>query len=167
LARRWELGGGATAGLLATIPMTLAMELMRRRLPIHERGRLPPRTIAMRLTRRAGKHAQMDERQRNAVTLVTHFGFGAAAGTLYAPLARRLGSSPLLLRGIGFGLAVWLVSYMGWLPVVGLFGPATRDAKRRTALMVAAHVVWGATLALLFDQWSAGPGRRASGLLRS
>jgi uncharacterized membrane protein YagU involved in acid resistance len=144
------------AGLMATIPMTVAMELMRRRLPLRERRRLPPRKITMRVARRLGVQAHMDERQRGAVTLVTHFGFGAAAGALYAPLARRLGPSPPLLAGTVFGLAVWLVSYMGWLPAVGLFGPATRDAKRRTALMIAAHLVWGAALGLVFDVLSAG-----------
>src|SRR5687767_4514049 len=116
------------AGLMATIPMTVAMELMRRRLPVRERGRLPPRQIAMRVAERLGIRAHMDERQHGAVTLVTHFGFGAAAGALYAPLARRLRSSPPVLGGTCFGFAVWLLSYMGWLPVVGLFGPATRDA---------------------------------------
>ena len=155
---RWATGSGAITGLVATIPMTLAMELMQRRLPIHERGRLPPRKIAMRVARRLGMQAHLDQRQRDAVTLVTHFGFGAAAGALYAPVAPRLNSLPPVLGGILFGLAVWLVSYMGWLPAVGLFGPATRDASRRTALMIAAHLVWGAAVGLVFDLLSARTG---------
>jgi uncharacterized membrane protein YagU involved in acid resistance len=158
LPSRWAARCGAMAGLLATIPMTLVMELMRRRLPSHERGRLPPRTIAMRAARRLGMRRRMDERQSRAVTLVTHFGFGAATGALYAPWARRLDPLPPLLEGTLFGLGVWLVSYMGWLPAVGLFGPATRDAHRRAALMIAAHVVWGAALGFLFDRFSFGPG---------
>ena len=148
---------GAIAGLLATVPMSLVMELMRRRLPMHERGRLPPKKIAVRLARRFGMQSHMDVSQRGALTLLTHFGFGAAAGAIYSPLGHRLHSLAAPLRGILFGLTVWLVSYMGWLPAVGLFGPATRDAPRRTALMIAAHVVWGAALGIVFDRTSGKP----------
>jgi hypothetical protein len=55
---------------------------------------------------------------------------------------------------VAFGVAVWLLSYMGWLPAIGLFGPATRDTQGRSALMVAAHLVWGAALGGLVDRWS-------------
>jgi len=142
---------GALAGLTATVPMTVVLEVMRQRLPARERGSLLPRKIAMRAARRVGLRVQTDKRQRDLVTLVTHFGFGAAAGTLYVPLASRMSSLPSVLRGMGFGVAVWLVSYMGWLPAFGLFGPATKDTGRRTALMIAAHLVWGASLGLLVD----------------
>ena len=99
---------GALAGLTATVPMSVALEVMRQRLPPRERGSLPPRKIAMRAARRVGLRVHTDKRQRDLVTLVTHFGFGAAAGTLYVPLASRLGSLPPVLRGMGFGVAVWL-----------------------------------------------------------
>ena len=154
LPDRCATPSGAMAGLLATIPMTLVMEIMRRRLPIHERGRLPPRTIAMRAASRLRMRRRMDERQRGAVAVITHFGFGAAMGALYPPLAWRLDGVPSFFGGTIFGLAVWLVNYMGWLPAVGLFGPATRDANRRTGPIIAAHLVWGAALGLLFDRFS-------------
>ena len=41
---------GAVAGLGATIPMTLAMEVMHRSLPQHERYPLPPREITRRVS---------------------------------------------------------------------------------------------------------------------
>src|SRR5436190_911638 len=44
---------GALAGLAATVPMTLAMELMYRQLPPRQRYPLPPRLITQRLARRA------------------------------------------------------------------------------------------------------------------
>jgi uncharacterized membrane protein YagU involved in acid resistance len=142
---------GALAGLIATAPMTVAMELMRWRLPVHERGSLPPKKVALRAAKRVGLHAHLDDQQRGALALVSHFGFGAAAGSLYAPLVGRVGLPPVV-RGVIFGLLIWLVNYMGWLPAVQLFGPATRDSKGRLGLMVAAHVVWGATLGLLLDR---------------
>lgn len=145
---------GAVAGLLATVPMTLAMELLRRRLPRHERHPLPPKQITMRAARRLGVRPARAEPAREVLTLVAHFGFGAAAGTMYAPLARRVRAVPPLVCGIAYGLTVWLVSYMGWLPAVGLFQPARPDVRGRTALMIAVHVVWGATLGWLFERWS-------------
>ena len=144
---------GALAGLTATIPMTVAMELMRRSLPAHERGSLPPKKVALRAARRTGLHAHLHDWQRDALALVAHFGFGTIAGSLYAPLVGRVGLPPMV-RGIIFGLLLWVVSYMGWLPAIQLFGPATRDSSGRIGLMVAAHAVWGAALGFLLDRWS-------------
>jgi uncharacterized membrane protein YagU involved in acid resistance len=158
-----SVGRGGAAGVAATLPMTGAMKLLRRKLPLHERRTLPPRRIAMRLARRVGLLEHMDEQQRDQLTLVAHFGFGAAAGALYSPFARRRPSPLSLVRGMAFGLCVWLVSYLGWLPAVGLFGPATKDTKGNTVLMIAAHVVWGAALGVLVDLfgWANVPWERA------
>ena len=45
-----DLATGAMAGFLATIPMTIAMELLHRRLPWTQRYPLPPREITDDLT---------------------------------------------------------------------------------------------------------------------
>jgi uncharacterized membrane protein YagU involved in acid resistance len=45
------------------------------------------------------------------------------------------------------GTAVWLASYMGWIPAVGTLAPATRHPARRNALMIGVHLVWGASTA--------------------
>jgi uncharacterized membrane protein YagU involved in acid resistance len=83
--------------------------------------------------------------------LLAHFGYGAATGALYAPLARAL-RPPAVPGGVAFGLAVWGASYLGLLPALGILRPATEHPPRRTALMIAAHVVWGAVLGLLVAQ---------------
>jgi uncharacterized membrane protein YagU involved in acid resistance len=151
---------GIVAGLMATVPMTIVMELVRQRLPLRERSSLPPKKVTLSVARQIGVLKRMDEPQRDAATLITHFGFGAAGGAVYAVLVRLIGRSSPVLRGLGFGFAVWLLSYMGWLPAVGLFGPATRDTKARNVLMIAAHLVWGATLGALVD-WCSSVGRSA------
>jgi hypothetical protein len=46
------------------------------------------------------------------------------------------------------GVAVWVASYLGWIPVVGILKPATLHPKRRNALMLVAHLVWGASTSL-------------------
>jgi ribose/xylose/arabinose/galactoside ABC-type transport system permease subunit len=138
---------GAVAGLAATVPMSLAMKLMHERLPEHEQYPLPPRAVTMEVAERAGVREHLDEGEREAATWAAHFGYGAACGALYGALAagRRV---PPLAAGVGFGLAVWAGSYLGWLPAAGILRPATEHPPRRNALMIAAHVVWGAGVGL-------------------
>lgn len=145
-----DLSSGALAGLLATVPMTLVMELLHRQLPRHERHSLPPRTVTMQVARATGQYQQLDKAQRLGLTLASHFAYGAITGSAYAPLARWL-RLPLVPGGLGFGLLVWLISYLGWLPAVGLFPPPHREAPRRITLMIAAHVVWGLALGALLQ----------------
>ena len=64
------------------------------------------------------------------------FIFGALAGTIYARCSPRA-NGPL------YGIAVWAVSYLGWIPAIGLLAPATRHRADRTLLMLLAHAVWG------------------------
>jgi uncharacterized membrane protein YagU involved in acid resistance len=131
-------------GLTATLPMTIAMEAMFRRLSLPQRYPLPPRAISMRLADAIGVRHELNERERLSVTLLNHFGYGTAAGAVYGLLARRVLSGAL--GGAVYGLGVWAGSYLGLLPATGLYPPATEESARRNALMIAAHVVWGATL---------------------
>jgi hypothetical protein len=62
--------------------------------------------------------------------------------------------APPALSGAGFGVAVWAGSYSGRLPAAGILSPATRHPPRRNALMIAAHVVRGATAGLVVDKLS-------------
>ena len=101
------------AGLVATAAMTIAMEAMFRFLPRHQRYPLPPRLITSRLLRRVGTPRRV-RRHKGALTMVSHFGYGAAAGALHAPITG-LRLHPFV-EGPLYGLALWAVSYLGWLP---------------------------------------------------
>jgi hypothetical protein len=136
---------GALAGLAATAPMTLAMKLMHEQLPREERYPLPPRQVTEGVAEKAGVEERLGEDERQAATWVSHFAYGTACGALYGALTGERADERPLLAGVGFGLAVWAGSYLGWLPAAGIISPATEHPPRRTALMVAAHVVWGAT----------------------
>ena len=144
------LASGAAAGLVATVPMTAAMVAMHRRLPAHERFPLPPRRITLRAAGKAGIRRHMDEPQRTAATLAAHFGYGAAGGMLLGSFTPR-GPAKAAAAGAGFGLLVWAVSYLGLMPALDLHPPATRDTARRNLLMIAAHLVWGATAGFMAD----------------
>jgi hypothetical protein len=138
---------GALAGLAATGPMTLAMKLMHEQLPREERYPLPPRQVTEGLAEKAGVNERLDEEEREAATWVSHFAYGATCGALYGAVSGEKTDEHALLAGVGFGLAVWAGSYLGWLPAAGIISPATEHPARRTALMIAAHAVWGATTA--------------------
>jgi uncharacterized membrane protein YagU involved in acid resistance len=86
-----------------------------------------------------------------ALTIVGHFGYGASVGALYGAFARR----PQISTAIVYGLAVWSISYLGWLPAIGLHQHASKEPQERNFLMVVAHVVWGLTLGLLLRRQNA------------
>lgn len=139
---------GASAGLIATGPMTAAMLLMHRLLPPREQYPLAPRLITETLTKKAGIRDALDPAALRDLTLINHFGYGAAAGAVYGVLESHLPWAPPL-RGSAFGVGVWCVSYLGLLPVLGLLRPATRHPAERTVLMIVAHVIWGGILGVL------------------
>jgi putative membrane protein len=93
----------------------------------------------------------VDDEHHQTATWTNHFAFGATAGTLY-PLVNRLPLPPLV-KSILFGVGIWLVSYLGWLPVTGLLASATKQSKSRNLMMIAAHVVWGAVTGMVFRRW--------------
>jgi uncharacterized membrane protein YagU involved in acid resistance len=149
---------GALAGLAATVPMTLAMKLMHEALPRHEQYPLPPRQVLEGMAEKAGVNEHMDEEERETATWVSHFAYGTACGALYGALSEGFDSLevPPALAGVGFSLAVWAGSYLGWLPAAGIISPATEHPPRRNALMIAAHIVWGASAGMMVDKLADG-----------
>ena len=146
-----SLGYGALAGGVATAPMTIAMEVLRRRLPEHHQYPLPPREITEHTTDTVGVRHRLDEEQHTRASLAAHFGFGAAAGALYGMVTVPLRPHPVL-GGVLFGLLVWSVSYLGWLPALGLHRGAREEPAGRNLLMIAAHLVWGPITGVLVER---------------
>ena len=127
---------GAIAGIAGTMAMTSAMRRLHARLPEAERYPLTPREI---VDSAAGPP---DEAAKDATTLA-HFAYGAGCGALLGAADPRMGAA----RGAAAGVAIWLASYMGWVPALNLLKPATEHPARRNALMIAVHLVWGAATA--------------------
>jgi hypothetical protein len=145
---------GAVSGFAATVPMTITMESLRAWLPREQFRRTPPREIVDRTVQNvetgveAVKEAPpIDETERLIITTAAHFAFGAAAGGLYGALVGSGRSSAL--AGIGYGLTVWAIAYGVGLPSLGLHPAATDDTKDRNEVLIASHIVWGATLGAL------------------
>jgi hypothetical protein len=132
---------GAIAGFAGTLAMTAAMRRMHERLPEKERYPLTPREIIDSTADKVS--VPLPNETAKDVTTAAHFLYGAASGAL-------LGAANIALGPVSGGMAgvtIWLGSYMGWIPGVGILKPATDHPGRRNALMIAAHVVWGVTTA--------------------
>ena len=145
-----RLALGFVCGVVATGPMSVAMVLLHRRLPVRERYPLPPREITSKAVEQIIEPGKIAASTFSALTWLAHFAYGGAAGALYAGTERRLPGTAAV-RGPLFGLLVWTVSYLGLLPGLRVLTPATEHPLRRSALMIFAHLVWGWCIAIVFQ----------------
>ena len=146
-----RLLAGAIAGAAATVPMTALMVYLHRRIPPGERRMLPPKQVAGKMASEAGVEDLVDREDKLlATTGVTHFGYGAANGAVYAAIAPHI-DLPAGTKGVAYGLALWAGSYLGWLPAAGIRPPATCRPASENGMMIAAHIVYGAVLGKLTE----------------
>jgi uncharacterized membrane protein YagU involved in acid resistance len=139
LTSRLVIGG--IAGFVGTMAMTAAMRRLHRRLPEQERYPLTPREIIDSGSKQLGVPIA-GEAAKDLAT-AAHFAYGAACGAMIAAM----NPDPGKRTGAAAGAAIWLASYMGWIPAVGTLEPATNHPARRNLLMIAVHLVWGAATA--------------------
>ena len=150
---------GGLAGLAGTAAMTAAMAAAR--VAGLTAGELPPRTVARRAEEAAGVLHDLPGPAFEASWIAQHFAYGAAGGAAYALARRRFPGGDPLLAGGAFGVALWAVGYLGWLPLAGLHPPAHREPGRRVATEIATHLIYGATTALILAASGAeGPHNR-------
>lgn len=136
-------GLGAAAGIGATLGMSIVMLASRR---MGMSPELPPARIADESVEMV-RHRPANPGEERVVASIAHFGFGALAGALYALLASGIRSGPLAAAlGTLFGTGLWLVSYQGWIPALGILPPASRDDPGRVGTMLVAHWLYGAAL---------------------
>ncbi len=98
------------------------------------------------------------KRAEGAGALVLQVAYGVAPGILYVVLCgRHRGRSPLS-RGIAIGVAVYLLGYLGWLPLAGLTRPIWKQPLPELAGETMRHVAYGVTTAVVYDAISAAAG---------
>lgn len=133
---------GGLAGCAATAVMTLSMTRMHRSLPLKFRYPLPPKEIVD-----AAFEVRSQEGAKD-LAMLGHFIYGGIAGALLASLAPRIKPA----AAAGGGIAIWAGSYLGWVPWARILTPPSRHPASRTALMIAAHAIWGAATALILAE---------------
>ena len=139
---------GLICGVCATGPMSAVMIALHRRLPEPEKYPLPPREITEKIALELGSKNELSSPARSALSWLAHFGYGGAAGVIYANSPSSM--SPAI-RGPIFGMIVWLTSYFGLLPALGILRSAEKHPARRNGLMILAHLIWGWMLGLLLE----------------
>jgi uncharacterized membrane protein YagU involved in acid resistance len=136
---------GIWSGFLATGPMTLMMFELQKNLPPKEKSPLPPASLTNHFLQFLKLDNKVTSHQRAHLTMLSHFSYGAASGALYALLTNKWKAKPWV-KGSGFGLGVWALSYLAWIPSLHLRPSAFRMPMKRNLLMIASHLVWGACL---------------------
>jgi putative membrane protein len=143
---------GLLAGIAATVPMTAVIAAGR---AAGWLGSPPPKQISARLAERGDVDDDLSPPAFDAAWFAAHFGFGGLCGAVYSSLRSFLPAAPPA-AGLGYGLAVWTVSYGLLLPALGLYPSPRHDRPSRLAVMIAAHAVFGIALAEA-DRLLAGP----------
>ena len=128
--------------------MTITMEQLHRVTAGDDEGPLPPREVTEGAYESFSPAGAPDEEHLERMTFLLHYAFGGAAGALFPIIApQRLPTA--IAAGALYGITVWTGSYLGVLPALGVRHHARHDSAARTGIMIASHVVWGATLGLL------------------
>lgn len=85
-----------------------------------------------------------------------HLSYGAGAGLVFAGLTRRAS----VLTGLAYGVALWLLMDLVWLPYLGwgVFGTSITPAIAVATLLL--HLVYGATLGGLLGRLHPAPSVR-------
>ena len=134
---------GMVAGAVATVPMSAVMLVAGR---TGAMGKQPPEQVTEKAMDAAGVD-DTSEGEQHATASIAHLAFGAGGGAAFALLQRRLDLPvPTVVQGVAFGLAVWAVSYQGWIPALRILPPADDDRPGRQRAMIAAHIVYGGVL---------------------
>jgi uncharacterized protein DUF6789 len=144
---------GAIGGAVGTLVMSVFM-LLARAVGLIAPGQLPPERITAGALDAAGVRKRKEETQ-DALSVVSHFGFGSSAGALFALLHRHLRQPlPSPLQGTIFGGVLWLANYAGWVPALGLMPPPQRDQPPRPPVMILGHIMYGLTLGMVVGRRS-------------
>lgn len=144
MSLRQQVIRGGGAGLVATGPMTVVIFAARRARLLRTS---PPEEISARGLAKLPAPVE-------AVTSgrpwwrVAHGGYGVLCGVVYRLLRSRL-PPQTAQAGLLFGGFVWGVSYLGLMPALDLYPWPEEDASPRLVVMIAAHAVYGVTLAAL------------------
>lgn len=158
---------GFVSGLVATVPQTLAMWVTR--LLQRRPGAFPPRQVAEGALRLVASPLWVYTLSRSArylFTAISHFGYGATAGTLYGLFAPVLAMADrtrrrvshvvvVITSGAIFGLAVWAFSYGFLLPALKIVKPQGERPLRKNVQLIVAHLAWGVSVAVVYH-WLMG-----------
>lgn len=147
---------GAVAGVAGAVVMTIPIVVSQRLRLFHTP---PPEEISDNVARRTWLLPDPSHRVFPVLWIAAHLGYGATCGTLFSLLRRWLpGWLPGSARSAGpvFGLSVWAVGYLGFVPALRLYPWPANDSRPRQVVMIVAHGLFGLTVAGVDDRLRQG-----------
>lgn len=140
---------GLLAGFVATVPMTFLMFIIFYYVPKKEDLLLPPMHLVRVFVKKVDLKEYIEPTKHKALSFVHHFGYGALAGALFGMLEGYV-LNFFILKGVLFGLFIWILSYFILIPSIGLFPLPDRRPVRFNLLMIVSHIMWGILLAFSY-----------------
>jgi hypothetical protein len=137
---------GTLSGLAGTVMMTIPI-LVTKKLKLFHTP--PPVEISANVARKTPLLPDRSTPGFPVVWLGAHLAYGAACATGYVISDSILRPDNTVEAGLVFGGVVWGVSYLGYLPALGLYPWPDADVRPRLAVMVVAHAVYGVTVAVV------------------
>jgi len=90
-------------------------------------------------------HHELSEKQKKKAGPIVHYAYGTGIGALYGGLAQRRAATRLGF-GTAYGAAAWALGDEIAVPVLRLGKKLSETPKSQQIQMLAAHLVYGATL---------------------
>ncbi len=139
-----RIARGGISGIAATALMSLIIAAGRALGMLHTP---PPQQITANVQKESGVDPSSLSRQSfHASWVAAHVAYGAGAGSVYA-LLRSAFPENRKVAGLAYGGLVWAASYLGLMPALGLYPWPEEDNPSRVTVMIAAHAVYGLSLA--------------------
>jgi uncharacterized membrane protein YagU involved in acid resistance len=147
-AARGALGGAAGGAVMYVMKQVVAPKVLPQEM---RREGFAPKQFVQWAETEAGHPDALTSRQEDTAAMLGHLAYSAGLGALYGVARREVDSGPAPVAGAIFGLAVWAVSFEGWMPGLGVM-PATTDLPpKKRAPDIMGHVIYGVAMALVHD----------------
>jgi uncharacterized membrane protein YagU involved in acid resistance len=137
-------GGLAMYGMKQTVAPKVLPKDMRRE------GFAPKKAVEW-AEETAGHPDVLTEDQEMKAAMAAHLAYSAGFGALYGLVRRRADGVPAPLAGALFGLAVWKVSFDGWMPALGIMEATTEMPMKKWPPDIMGHAIYGAATALAYE----------------
>ncbi len=132
---------GSIAGAVATTTMTAFMRAAQQ--TGFYQKELPPTKVTRAATKTLGLEQFVSSEQETLLTGLTHWAFGMVGGACFGVASKSSNQLPAQAGGLVFGLLVWAVSYMGWVPALGILPMPWNQRPKHGLMPFFAHVIYG------------------------
>lgn len=138
---------GSIAGAVATTTMTGFMRLSQQ--TGFYQKELPPTKVTQAATKTLGVEQFVSPAGETLLTGLAHWAFGMIGGAVFGVAGKTSHWIPTRFGGLVFGLLVWAVSYMGWIPALRILPMPWNERGKHGSMPFIAHVIYGATLGIV------------------